>query len=284
MLYITVVRNALVMKKYLRLVQKKFNKDTVDMPKFHCHDHYEIYYLFSGKVRYLIDDEFFEINSGDIVLINKNKLHMTKKPETIYGENIKIYITKDNVDSLGDNSEKFNECFDYIHITVPENKKKYIDDIFKRLRSEHINNGLFSTQLINNYIYEILSNIYKLIFVENEDNLADISTNSNEINIAIRYVYNNYSEKLTLSEVAKMVNMNPSYFSRYFKKITGITFMDYVNNIRIKNAVSLITDTDMSLIDIAQACGFNNQSYFCRQFQKIVGCTAGKYKKDKKIK
>lgn len=283
MLYITVVRIVCIMEKYLKIEEKKFNKDTKDMPQFHCHDYYEIYYLFSGKVRYLIDDNLFDINAGDIVLINKNKLHMTKKPETIYGENIKIYITDDNVDSLGENSEMFKECFDYIHITVPENKKKHIDSIFKKFRAEYKNNDLFSTQLVNNYIYEILSNIYKLIFVDNEDNLGDISTQSNEINIAIRYVYNNYGERLTLSEVAKMVNMNPSYFSRYFKKVTGITFMDYVNNIRIKNAVSLITDTNMSLTDIAQACGFNNQSYFCRQFQKIIGCSAGKYKKDKNL-
>ena len=121
-----------------------------------------------------------------------------------------------------------------------------------------------------------------MIFIDNEDSFIDsFSTQSNEINIAIRYVYNNYSEKLTLSEVAKIVNMNPSYFSRCFKKTTGIGLMDYVNNIRIKNAVSLISDTDMSLTEIAQACGFNNQSYFCRQFQKIIGCSASKYKKDK---
>lgn len=270
------------MEKYLKIEEKIFSKDTKDMPKFHCHNYYEIYYLFSGKVLYLIDDEFFEINSGDIVLVNKNKLHMTKKPETIYGENIKVYITDDNMECLGANSQKFKECFDYIHIVVPENKKKHIDRVFKNLRTEYKNNDLFSAQLTDNYIYEILSNIYKLIFVDNEDNLGDISTQSNEINIAIRYVYNNYSEKLTLPAVAKLVNMNPSYFSRYFKKVTGITFMDYVNNIRIKNAVTLITDTNMSLTDIAQACGFNNQSYFCRQFQKIIGCSAGKYRNDKK--
>jgi len=270
------------MKHYLKCEEKIFNKDTMDMPKFHCHDYYEVYYLFSGKVRYLIDDNLFDINSGDIVLVNKNKLHMTKKPETIYGENIKIYVTDDNVDSLGANSQKFKDCFDYIHIVVPENKKKYIDDIFKKLRKEYKNNDLFSTQLTNNYVYEILTNIYKLIFVDSEDNFGDISTHSDEINVAIRYVYNNYSEKLTLPAVAKLINMNPSYFSRHFKKVTGITFMDYVNNIRIKNAVSMIKDTNMSLTNIAQACGFNNQSYFCRQFQKIIGCSASKYKKDKK--
>ncbi len=271
------------MEKYLSIEEKNFNKNTKDMPKFHYHDYYEIYYLFSGKLLYLIDDNLFDINSGDIVLVNKNKLHMTKKPETIYGENIKIYISDSKVDSLGANSEKFKQCFDFIHIVVPQNKKKHIDTLFKKLRAEYKNNDLFSSQLVNNYIYEILTNIYNLIFVDKEENFADISTPSNEINTAIRYVYNNYSEKLTLPAVAKLVNMNPSYFSRYFKKIMGITFMDYVNNIRIKNAVSLITDTNMSLTDIAHACGYNNQSYFCRQFQKIIGCSASKYRNDKKL-
>ena len=80
------------MEHYLRCEEKIFNNDTKDMPKFHYHDYYEIYYLFSGKVRYLIDDNLFDINSGDIVLIKKNKLHMTKKPATLYGQNIKVYI------------------------------------------------------------------------------------------------------------------------------------------------------------------------------------------------
>jgi len=271
------------MEHFLKFEQKKFNSSTRDMPKFHCHDHYEIYYLFSGKVRYLIDDNLFDISAGDIVRINKNKLHMTKKPDTLYGENIKIYINDNTIDSLGTNSEKFKACFDFIHINVPDNKKKHIDGIFTKIRREYKNNDFFSSQIINNLVYELMVNVYKLIFIDKEDSYIDsFSTESNEINIVIRYVYNNFSEKLTLSEVAKMVNMNPSYFSRCFKKTTGIGLMDYVNNIRIKNAVSLISDTNMSLTEIAHACGYNNQSYFCRQFQKIIGCSASKYRNSKK--
>lgn len=278
------IRNVCIMEHYLRFEEKNFNSSTRDMPMFHRHDYYEIYYLFSGKVRYLIDDNLFDISTGDIVLINKNKLHMTKKPDTLYGENIKIYINDNTIDSLGTNSEKFKDCFNFIHINVPNSKKKHIEEIFKKIRKEYKNKDIFSSQYVTNLVYEILTNIYRMIFIDNEDSFIDsFNTQSNEINIAIRYVYNNYSEKLTLSEVAKIVNMNPSYFSRCFKKNTGIGLMDYVNNIRIKNAVSLISDTNMSLTEIAHACGYSNQSYFCRQFQKIIGCSASKYKKDKTL-
>lgn len=263
--------------------EKVFNNNTKEMPKFHCHDYYEVYYLFSGKVRYLVDDNLFDINSGDIVLVKRNKLHMTKKPETLYGENIKLYISESTMDSLGINSNKFKECFEFVHIIVPESKKKCIEETFLKIRREYKNNDLFSSQLVNNLVYELMTNIYKLIFIDNEDSYIDtFSTQSNEINIAIRYVYKNYGEKLTLPYIAKLVNMNPSYFSRCFKKVTGVGLMDYVNNVRIRNAVSLISDTNMSLTEIAQACGYNNQSYFCRQFQKIIGCSASKYRKDKK--
>lgn len=267
------------MEPYLRCEEKIFNNDTKDMPKFHCHDYYEIYYLFSGKVRYLIDDNLFDINSGDIVLVKKNKLHMTKKPDTLYGANIKVYIDENTLDSLGANSNKFKDCFEFIHIIVPDKKKKHIEEIFDKIRREYKNKDIFSNQFINNLVYELMTNIYRVIFIDNEDSFIDsFSTQSNEINIAIRYIYSNYSEKLTLPGVAKIVNMNPSYFSRCFKKTTGIGLMDYVNNVRIKNAVSMISDTNMSLTDIAHACGYNNQSYFCRQFQKIIGCSASEYK------
>ena len=277
------IRDVCIMDHCLRFEEKKFNSSTKDMPKFHYHDFYEIYYLFSGKLHYLIEDNLFDINAGDIVLINKNKLHMTKKPDTLYGENIKIYIDDNCMDSLGINSEKFKDCFEFIHIIIPDRKKKYIEEIFTKIRREYKNDDFFSRQITNNLVYELMANVYKLIFVDKEDNYIDsFSTETKEINIVIRYVYNNYSEELTLSKIARLVNMNPSYFSRCFKKTTGIGLMDYVNNIRIKNAVSLISDTNMSLTEIAHACGYNNQSYFCRQFQKIIGCSASKYRNNKK--
>ncbi len=266
---------------FLRISQAEYTDDeTKNMLDFHYHNYYEIYYLISGQRRYLINDNLFDINAGDIVLIKKNELHMTKQLATPFGENMKIYMNDDKIDSLGKNSEIFKECFDYNHIIIPTKQKKHITTIFSKIQKERNNPQLFSEQLINNLIYELLADIYKLIFIEQKDISLNVSEiQSDEINKAIKYIYVNYSKNLSLSEIAKSVNMNSSYFSRYFKKHTGLNLMDYINLIRIKNATSLIKNTNMTLTEIAHVCGYNEQAYFCKQFKRINGCTATEFKK-----
>ena len=267
-------------ERYITFEERKYTEKKPYMADFHYHNCYEIYYLFSGNIRYLINCNLFDINEGDLVLIKRNELHMTKKLDKDFGENIKIYLEENAFDKSGENAEKFKDCFNYNHVILSAHQKKYVLSIISKIRKEYKSNDPFSKQLTNNYIYELLSFIYKLIFVETED-ISDIfEVSNNEINKAIRYIYNNYNKPLTLSGISDYCHMNPSYFSRFFKKSTGLNLIDYINTVRIKNAVFLLTNTTLSIAEIAQTCGYNDQGYFCKTFKKINGCTASEYKKN----
>lgn len=92
-------------------------------------------------------------------------------------------------------------------------------------------------------------------------------------------VRQNYSESLSLSDIAASVFTNPSYLSRVFKEETGIPLSHYINQIRIQNAKKLLEDTEELIIDIAVACGYNYIPHFNRVFKEHTGMTPSAYRK-----
>lgn len=96
---------------------------------------------------------------------------------------------------------------------------------------------------------------------------------SSHITRAIRYIEQNYARPITLNEVANLVYLNPEYFSRHFKKETGTNFNNYVNTVRLKQALELVSHTDKKLSEIAELCGFQSFSYFSKRFKEMFGCS-----------
>lgn len=92
-----------------------------------------------------------------------------------------------------------------------------------------------------------------------------------EIKKAIQYMHAHMDEPLSLEAVCEAIHLNKCYFCTLFKNDTGFTFTQYLNKIRIHQAKYLMTDTTLSLYEIAFRCGFNNYPYFCTTFKKIVG-------------
>lgn len=96
---------------------------------------------------------------------------------------------------------------------------------------------------------------------------------------AIQFIEARYTEPLTLEMTSAHVFMTPQYFSRVFKKEVGLSYTDYVNNLRIKYACRLLKETDYPSYRISSECGFNDPSYFNRVFYKQMNITPIKYRK-----
>ncbi len=252
------------------------------MTKFHYHEHYEIYYLISGKRRYLINYNVYNIEPGDIVLINKRDLHMATRIDEDNCERIVINFDEEFLSQFGDDFRVVLDCFSVNHIKFPLNFKKQINSLFVKILREYNSKGFYSATLCKNYICELLVTIYRYVYSEHTLPFDNDATGS--IDKAIRYIYNNYQKNLTLTEIANICHLNPSYFSRLFKKTIGINLVSYINTIRIKNASALLTDTDMTILEISQSCGYDNPQYFCEIFKKNKGVSARQYRKEFRIK
>lgn len=95
----------------------------------------------------------------------------------------------------------------------------------------------------------------------------------------LSYVQRHSGEELRLSSVAAEFHLSPKYFSRYFKKNLGRSFVEYLNAFRIERSADLLLHTDLPVGEIALSVGFCNFSYFIREFRRFHGCTPSRYRR-----
>ncbi|NVF11161.1 response regulator [Anaerococcus sp. AGMB00486] len=164
--------------------------------------------------------------------------------------------------------------FDYAKKAI---KYGVTDYLLKPIDIEELNKSLITAK----NIYEMRKS-----FINQEDNIDILKIEKNEnkkSDIAlemIAYIEKNYGEKISISDLEKKLNYSESMLNKKFKEYTSITFNDYLNRVRIKEAIKLLENTELMIIDIAFLCGFSNQKYFSKVFKKFVGISPGKYNKN----
>lgn len=96
-------------------------------------------------------------------------------------------------------------------------------------------------------------------------------SHKSEVRNSIAYIRSHFHEPITLEEVANAVNVTPNHFCKYFKKITGTTFKDFLLELRLEYAMQQILLTSDSITDICFESGFNSTSYFAKSFKALFG-------------
>lgn len=115
--------------------------------------------------------------------------------------------------------------------------------------------------------------------ITSNEAILGFETNNTVLKPGIEYIYDHYFEKLTLDEVADVCNISTSYFSRLFKRETGLSFPHFINELRINKAKDLLIQTDLPVMTISNDIGFDECTYFIRVFKKSVNLTPANYRK-----
>ncbi len=147
-------------------------------------------------------------------------------------------------------------------------------DVFRRGARDYFRKPLELDEL--SWTLRILLNIRQTDFGRTS------TTGLSSFEKALQFIQLHYRSSLSLQQVAEKSGMSLSSFVRRFKKKTGMTFVDYVNSMRISSACSLLRNPDLSLLQISLACGYSNQCHFNRTFKKLIGLTPGQYRKSLK--
>lgn len=108
----------------------------------------------------------------------------------------------------------------------------------------------------------------------------DIQNNSSEkvIELSIEYIKNNFSNDINVNDIANFFSISPAYFSRIFKKNTGIPPVAYLTKYRISKACELFKNTNFTVKEIAELCGYSDPFYFSKSFKSITGISPSEYK------
>jgi transcriptional regulator GlxA family with amidase domain len=94
------------------------------------------------------------------------------------------------------------------------------------------------------------------------------------------FVERNFTQAISLDEMADLVNMTVPAFCRYFKKLTNRTFTQFVNELRVTYACRLLSDSELSIAAVAYESGFHNLSHFNKQFKQHAGSSPSVYRRE----
>ena len=243
-------------------------KNPMNMRMSHCHNHYEIYYLVNGERKYFIENRIVDVKRGDIILIPKEVLHKTTSISSNDHERILINVSEKWI------PEEVRACFDRYCLHIPTMHIEYIENVFSQIEREYKLSDKFSEMLIRQLLFELLVFLTRL-----DDSQTGNSSDGrqNTMEKAAQYICDNFHANLTLQTMAKEFSMNKEYFSLRFKQVTGFGFREYLNQVRVSNAVKLLSTTNLNITEIAYQCGYNDSNYFATVFKKLKGTTPKKY-------
>lgn len=243
------------------------------MPAMHYHSTYEIYYLVNGEREYFIENDFFKLTEGDIVLIPKGLLHRTAgKGASRYliyfsEELLRKYFLDSAVDLVlkGDGPVLFHPD----DTTAP-----YFHRIMNTLLQAYNSTEEDNMVTCIGYLYQIL-----FMIATEPNTYIRPSVASGCISDVVKYINANYSSINGIEEIAKEFFISKYYLCRTFGKHFGITVMTYLNTIKIKAACDMIREGNSNMTEVATSCGFNSASYFCKVFKKEKGISPTEYRK-----
>jgi AraC-like DNA-binding protein len=253
------------------------NKKEFDFP-LHYHEEVELNFIMNAKgARRVIGDHLGEIEYLELVLVGSNLPHVWQTHNSKSKE-IKEITIQFHKDLFDENFLRRNQLI-FIRNMLEKAARgilfsqQTIKQIIPRL-------NLLSQKQGFDSVLELFSILHDLSISRNMRSLSDstfinaeLSYKSRRISKAFVYINQHFQKNITLSEVAKQVNMTEVSFSRFFKTRTGIKFIDSLLEIRLGHASRLLIDTNQPVAEVAYSCGFNNISNFNRLFKKKKGCT-----------
>lgn len=260
-------------------------KDDFDFP-IHFHPEFEINFIDNGKgVKRYVGDSVEEIDNIELVLVGSNVFHGWKLHNCTSKKIHEVTIQFHN--DLLDESLLSRRIMKPIHNMFERSSQGIVfsTETAKKLKPQILK--LSSLNNVDHFI-ELLSLLNSLAVSENQRLLSsnaigskhDDFYNSKKIKLVYNYIQDNFESKIKVKDIAEMINMTEVSFSRFIKKRTGKTFIEYLNDLRIGYASRWLIENDLSISEIAYKSGFNNFSNFNRNFKNSRGCTPTEYRKN----
>lgn len=259
------------------------------MPAKHLHNEYEIYYLVEGERYYFIDQQTYHVKKGSLVLIRPNQIHQTSPAGNAGHDRILIGLGESPFsDFFASTGEATLAGFFERHCGVMElggEDRQYVETLLAGLICE-------LTEKKPGYRLMAMSRLSQLFFhicrlrsgAAKDQPPAALSTQSRhkKVDEVAAYIVNNYSQPLSLDNIAGRFYISKCYLSRIFREATGFTVNEYLNMNRIRHARHMLVNTDLSITAISEALGYDSITYFERVFRRYAELSPSRYRRQYK--
>ncbi|MEO6455180.1 MAG: AraC family transcriptional regulator [Ginsengibacter sp.] len=258
-------------------------------PVWHAHSEYQLFVVLEGTGTRFIGDSIRSFKAGELVLTGPHLPHLWRSDEIYFEKNslhgingIVIYL---NENFLGDHILEKEEMLALKKLFSKSmrglefygSKKSEVIKLMKEL--VHLQ-GLHSVIHLL-HILEILAATKEYHYISSRPYSDSFNQNETDrLNTVYEYAFKNFRKKISLEEIAELIHVTPTSFSRYFTMKNNKTFSRFIAEIRIKHACEMLTETDESIAQVCYDCGFNTLSNFNKQFKEIMLKKPTEYKKE----
>lgn len=246
----------------------------------HCHKNVEVCMMTEGECDIVVNGETITVRTGEMMVIFPHMIHsfhMRSRRPAVF---LQMHFQPDSFSWV---EPDVAEEVKFLGYMTDEHSAYLLQPFSVRLRScvericTEMNNkeGKFSGPLAKIYIYEMvfllsreISQGYRRIFVI-ENPLAIR---------AIQFISDQMEEKIGLVDVAKACQVTPRHLSSIFKEVINITVNDYINIAKVDKAMRWLTESELTITEIASRLGFSSTQYFSTVFKRYTHVTPGEYK------
>ena len=258
-------------------------------PVWHAHSEYQLFVVLRGTGTRFIGDSIKSFQPNELIFTGPHLPHVWRSDEIYFDRNsesstsgIVMYL---NENFLGDHILEKEEMIRLKKLFIKSmrglefygEKKVQVIEMMKEL----VNLRGIPSVIRLLHILEILAATkeYHYISTKAYDDAFD-QHETDRLNKVYEYAFQNFKKKIVLEDLADLLHMTPTSFSRYFTMKNNKPFSKFISEIRIKHACKMLTETDESIAQICYDCGFNTLSNFNKQFKEIMLKKPIQYRKE----
>lgn len=250
-----------------------------EMP-LHWHKEFEIIRVLSGSFHLFLQNHEYTMQPGDIALVSSGMLHRGT-PENCAYECVVVDLKMlrrypgDKISTWISAIQNGDVCIPPYH---PDNSQKFrsgVHALFDCLQKE--------APYYEFTVYALLYGLFGTLYEDNTIQPTVVSPHRNRkadtMRVLLNWIEVHFREPITLCQLAEIADVNEKYLCQLFKDFTDCTPIDYINKLRVEQALREIQENHLSITDAAFESGFNDLSYFSRTFKKYKGHSPSFYKK-----
>ena len=253
---------------------------------WHWHTELELFYIHEGAIDYYVPSGLFRAQQGDVGLINSGALHMTRCSQnqiSIAAEHIfsPIFIS---AGSGSDIETKYvlpitNSALDLVLLPAASPIAQQIRPLMQQIYDVCQQKEPGFEILTRSLISEVWLLFYQ--YIESRGLLyhSDGSTDSRRVKEMMHYIHQHYASKITLDDIAQAAHIGARECCRCFQRQLGLSPFEYLIDYRIGIACTMLRQTDLSIMDIANQSGFSGSSYFGKLFKEKLHCSPSYYRR-----
>ena len=235
----------------------------------------ELVYVIEGTSECIRNGESKMVEEGDFILINSEDVHLVRP---VSGTGCRLLCENLSFEYI----RMFCKSIDSVFFDVNGDSEvhRQIADILKEIAATGSDGdyvSLLQISHINRIYYLLLSQC--MCFRRSGGTVSATKRDFSYAKTAIAYINENYKREIPLNEISSVVNLSPSYFSKYFKNVTQVSFSKYLANLRLENAINDMIHHNSTVSTAAMENGFANVKAFITQCKKVYNCTPAQFKK-----